>query len=81
MTNGTPTPTRRPAAAHGPTAADAYAAKREQVRSLMAELEHELTVHGAAFEADSTSWGYPGDLDVVRDCLRDALDFLSSQSA
>jgi hypothetical protein len=75
MMNDTPTPTRRQTG----TPADAYAAKRAEVRSLMARLERQLAQHAATFEADPTSWGYAGDLDSVRNGLRTALGILTGQ--
>ena len=60
-----------------PTAAEAYAARRNDIARLMDVLQMELDKHDEQAKADPTNWGITGNLGKVRSDLMDTVGFLS----
>ena len=60
-----------------PTAAEAYAARRNDIARLLDVLQMELDKHAEAARRDPTNWGRPGDLAKVRSDLIDTVAFIS----
>ena len=60
-----------------PTAAEAYAARRNDIARLMDVLQMELDKHAEAAKADPRNWGRTGDLGKVRSDLIDLVGFMS----
>ncbi len=60
-----------------PTAAETYAARRNDIARLLDVLEMELDKHDEQAKADPTNWGLPGNLGKVRSDLMDTVAFLS----
>ena len=60
-----------------PTAADTYAARRNDIARLMDVLQMELDKHADAAKADPRNWGRTGDLEKVRSDLIDLVGFMS----
>lgn len=60
-----------------PTAAETYAARRNDIARLLDVLEMELDKHAEAAKADPQNWGRTGDLGKVRSDLMDTVAFLS----
>jgi len=67
----------RKSAPHQPTAAETYAARRNDIARLMDVLQMELEKHAEAAKADPRNWGRPGDLGKVRSDLIDLVGFMS----
>ena len=61
-----------------PTAAQTYAARRNDIARLLDVLEMELDKHGAEQKADPANWGRAGDLGKVRGDLINLVGFLSN---
>lgn len=59
------------------TAAEAYAARRRDIASLIDVLQMELERHHERANAAPRDWGYPGDLASVRSALIDQVAFIS----
>lgn len=59
------------------TAAERYAARRNDIARLLDVLQMELDRHAAEAEADPKNWGRAGDLDLVRSNLIDTVAFIS----
>ena len=60
-----------------PTAAEAYAARRNDIARLMDVLQMELEKHADAAKADPRNWGFAGSLGKVRSDLIDLVGFMS----
>ena len=61
-----------------PTAAETYAARRNDIARLMDVLAMELDKHDEQAKADPTNWGITGNLGKVRSDLMDTVGFLSN---
>ena len=61
-----------------PTAAEAYAARRNDIARLMDVLQMELDKHAEGAKADPRNWGFAGSLGKVRSDLIDLVGFLSN---
>ena len=61
-----------------PTAAETYAARRNDIARLLDVLQMELDKHDEQAKADPTNWGITGNLGKVRSDLMDTVGFLSS---
>ena len=59
-----------------PTAAETYAARRNDIARLMDVLQMELDKHAEAAKADPRNWARTGDLGKVRSDLIDLVGFL-----
>jgi hypothetical protein len=78
MKKNTPkTKTTKPAPPQ-PTAAQMYAARRNDIARLIDVLEMELDKHDEQAKADPTNWGITGNLGKVRSDLMDTVGFLSN---
>ena len=64
-----------------PTAAETYAARRNDIARLMDVLQMELDKHAEAANADPRNWGRAGDLGKVRSDLIDLVGFMSGWTA
>lgn len=60
-----------------PTAAEAYASRRNDIARLMDVLQMELDKHAEGTKADPRNWGRTGDLGKVRSDLIDLVGFMS----
>lgn len=61
-----------------PTAAETYAARRNDIARLMDVLQMELDKHAEEAKADPRNWGFAGSLGKVRRDLIDLVGFLSN---
>ena len=61
-----------------PTAAETYAARRNDIARLMDVLQMELDKHAEGAKADPRNWGFAGSLGKVRRDLIDLVGFLSN---
>jgi hypothetical protein len=61
-----------------PTAAETYAARRNDIARLMDVLQMELDKHAEGAKADPRNWGFAGSLGKVRSDLIDMVGFLSN---
>ena len=61
-----------------PTAAETYAARRNDIARLMDVLQMELDKHDEGAKADPRNWGSAGSLGKVRSDLIDLVGFLSN---
>ena len=61
-----------------PTAAEAYAARRNDIARLMDVMQMELDKHAEGAKADPRNWGFAGSLGKVRSDLVDLVGFLSN---
>ena len=61
-----------------PTAAEAYAARRNDIARLMDVMQMELDKHAEGAKADPRNWGFAGSLGKVRSDLIDLVGFLSN---
>ena len=61
-----------------PTAAETYAARRDDIARLMDVLQMELDKHDAEQKADPRNWGHAGDLGKVREDLINLVGFMSN---
>jgi hypothetical protein len=59
------------------TAAETYAARRNDIARLLDVLEMELDKHDERAKADPRNWGLPGNLGKVRSDLIDLVGFMS----
>jgi hypothetical protein len=59
------------------TAAEAYAAARNDIARLLDVLDMELAKHEARAKADARNWGFAGDLQKVRSDVIDTVAFIS----
>jgi hypothetical protein len=64
-----------------PTAAETYAARRNDIARLLDVLDMELDKHAARAKADPAHWGLVGDLAKVRDDLVEAVRYLSGMES
>ena len=60
------------------TAAETYAARRNDIARLLDVLDMELANHDAGTKAAPADWGFPGSLAKVRSDLINAVAFLSN---
>ena len=60
-----------------PTAAETYAARRNDIARLMDVLQMELDKHAEQAKADPRNWGFAGSLGKVRSDLIDLVGFMS----
>ena len=60
-----------------PTAAETYAARRNDIARLMDVLQMELDKHAEQAKADPRNWGFAGSLGKVRSDLIDMVGFMS----
>jgi hypothetical protein len=60
-----------------PTAAETYAARRNDIARLLDVLAMELDKHDERAKADPCNWGRTGDLGKVRSDLIDVVGFVS----
>ena len=60
-----------------PTAAETYAARRNDIARLMDVLQMELDKHVEGAKADPRNWGFAGSLGKVRSDLIDLVGFMS----
>jgi hypothetical protein len=60
-----------------PTAAQMYAARRNDIARLLDVLQMELDKHDQQAKADPTNWGITSNLGKVRSDLMDTVAFLS----
>ncbi|MBL9032559.1 MAG: hypothetical protein JNM80_12745 [Phycisphaerae bacterium] len=60
-----------------PTAAETYAARRNDIARLLDVLAMELDKHDERAKADPRNWGLPGNLGKVRSDLIDLVGFIS----
>ncbi|MBK9189958.1 MAG: hypothetical protein ACT4PL_03765 [Phycisphaerales bacterium] len=70
--------TKRKTTKPEPTAAETYAARRNDIARLIDVLQMELEKHDEQAKADPTNWGITGNLGKVRSDLMDTVGFLSS---
>ena len=61
-----------------PTAAEVYAARRNDIARLMDVMQMELDKHAEGAKADPRNWGFAGSLGKVRRDLIDLVGFLSN---
>ena len=61
-----------------PTAAEVYAARRNDIARLMDVMQMELDKHAEMAKADPRNWGFAGSLGKVRSDLIDLVGFLSN---
>jgi hypothetical protein len=61
-----------------PTAAETYAARRNDIARLMDVLQMELDKHAEGAKADPRNWGFAGSLGKVRSDLIDLVGFMSN---
>lgn len=61
-----------------PTAAETYAARRNDIARLLDVLQMELDNHDAEQKADPRNWGHAGDLGKVREDLINLVGFMSN---
>ena len=61
-----------------PTAAETYAARRNDIARLMDVLQMELDKHAEGAKADPTNWGRAGDLGKVRSDLVNLVGFMAN---
>ncbi|MCE2968036.1 MAG: hypothetical protein ACK55O_01125 [Phycisphaerales bacterium] len=61
------------------TAAQTYAARRNDIARLMDVLQMELDRHDAEQKAEPKNWGHAGDLGKIREDLINLVGFISSQ--
>ncbi len=61
-----------------PTAAETYAARRNDIARLLDVLQMELDKHAEGAKADPRNWGFAGSLGKVRSDLIDLVGFLSN---
>ena len=61
-----------------PTAAETYAARRNDVARLMDVLQMELDKHAEGAKADPRNWGFAGSLGKVREDLINLVGFMSN---
>ena len=61
-----------------PTAAEAYAARRNDIARLLDVLEMELDKHDQRHQADPKNWGLTGNLGKVRSDLIALVGFMSN---
>lgn len=59
-----------------PTAAETYAARRNDIARLMDVLQMELDKHAEGAKADPRNWGFAGSLGKVRSDLIDLVGFM-----
>ena len=69
--NAKPAPTQ-------PTAAETYAARRNDIARLLDVLQMELDKHAETAKAEPRDWGFAGSLGKVRSDLIEMVAFLSS---
>jgi len=69
--------TKRKTTKPGPTAAETYAARQNDIARLMDVLQMELDKHAEAAKGDPACWGRVGDLGKVRSDLIDMVGFMS----
>ena len=69
--------TKRKTTKPEPTAAETYAASRNDIARLIDVLQMELEKHDEQAKADPTNWGITGNLGKVRSDLMDTVAFLS----
>jgi hypothetical protein len=69
--------TKRKTTKPEPTAAQMYAARRNDIARLIDVLAMELDKHDEQAKADPTNWGITGNLGKVRSDLIDVVGFLS----
>ncbi|MGE3109679.1 MAG: hypothetical protein AB7N65_26230 [Vicinamibacterales bacterium] len=69
--------TKRKTTKPEPTAAEMYAARRDDIARLLDVLAMELDKHDDQAKADPTNWGITGNLGKVRSDLMDTVAFLS----
>ncbi|MBU6413807.1 MAG: hypothetical protein KGS45_10050 [Planctomycetes bacterium] len=62
-----------------PTAAETYAARRNDIARLMDVLQMELDKHAEQAKVDPRNWGHTGDLGKVRSDLIDLVGFMSGR--
>lgn len=74
MTNRTPKTTKPK-----PTAAETYAARRNDIARLIDVLQMELDAHAEKAGAAPNGWGHVGDLDLVRKNLIETVAFISNK--
>ena len=70
--------TKRKTTKPEPTAAETYAARRNDIARLMDVLQMELDTHAEGAKADPRNWGFAGSLGKVRSDLIDLVGFLSN---
>jgi len=61
-----------------PTAAEIYAARRNDIARLMDVLQMELDKHAEGAKAEPRNWGFAGSLGKVRSDLIDLVGFISN---
>ncbi len=61
-----------------PTAAETYAARRNDIARLLDVLQMELDKHDTEQKADPRNWGHAGDLGKVREDLINLAGFMSN---
>ena len=69
--------TKRKTTTPEPTAAETYAARRNDIARLMDVLQMELDKHAEGAKADPRNWGFAGSLGKVRSDLIDLVGFMS----
>jgi hypothetical protein len=69
--------TKRKTTKPEPTAAEMYAARRNDIARLLDVLQMELDKHDERAKADPTNWGITGNLGKARSDLMDTVAFLS----
>ncbi|GJQ29725.1 MAG: hypothetical protein HBSAPP03_16090 [Phycisphaerae bacterium] len=60
-----------------PTAAETYAARRNDIARLLDVLDQHLANHAEAAKADPANWGHAGDLGKVRGDLINTVAFMA----
>ena len=61
-----------------PSAAETYAARRNDIARLLDVLQMELDKHDTEQKADPRNWGHAGDLGKVREDLINIVGFMSN---
>lgn len=61
------------------TAAEVYAARRNNIARLMDVLQMELERHEGKHQADPANWGFAGDLGKLRGDLVNIVAFMSGK--
>ena len=62
------------------TAPETYATRQREIAAMLEFLKCELEAHAEKAAQDPRNWGYPGDLGLVRQNLKETLVFLTGGS-
>jgi hypothetical protein len=60
------------------TATECYAARKNEIEKMIAELQSKLAAHAAEQAADSKNWGFAGDLGRIAANLKEINDSINN---